>query len=298
MPEFALSKNSTTVRSVFSGLQALSPGLAAKVAVATIFRTRRRPGGAWERGVVERGERFSVQGPMGELSAWRWGRGPLVMLVHGWNGRGGQLGAFVEPLVQAGFQVVAFDAPGHGASTGATSSLVDFANAFDAVVDAVKPFFQPVYGVIAHSMGGAAVMFALNRAQARHPGESGARMPRLVFIAPPIDLGDFVGTVSAELGLSADTHSVLSKLVEQRIGERMENLQALRHAPRIGAPLLVLHDELDRAVPVTCGESLVQAWPGAELRKTRGLGHQRILRDPAVIERSVDFIARSRALEA
>ena len=89
---------------------------------------------------------------------------------------------------------------------------------------------------------------------------------------------------------------MLGKLVEQRIGERMENLQALRHARRIGAPLLVLHDEQDRAVPVTCGESLVRAWPGAELRKTRGLGHKRILRDPQVIASSVDFINAPTAL--
>lgn len=296
MADSVSSKNSTTVRSVFSGLQAVSPGLAAKLAVATIFRTRRQPGEDWERSVVEAGERFTVHGPMGELSVRRWGRGPLVMLVHGWNGRSGQLAAFVEPLVQSGFQAVAFDAPGHGASHGSTSSLVDFANAFDAVLDAVKPFFQPLHGVLAHSLGGAAVMFALNRAQTRHPGEPGARTPRLVFIAPPIDLGDFVSTVSVELGLSADTQGVLGKLVEARIGERMENLQALRHAGRIGAPLLVLHDEQDRAVPVSCGESLVQAWPGAELRKTRGLGHKRILRDPQVIASSIDFIKAHGAL--
>ena len=151
-----LSQNSTTVRSVFSGLQAVSPVLAAKLAVRAMFRTRRRPGADWERGVVERAERLVVQGPMGALAVQRWGKGPLVVLVHGWNGRGSQLGAFVEPLLQAGFQVVAFDAPGHGASAGSTSSLVDFANAFDAVVDAVKPFLQPLHGVVAHSMGGAA----------------------------------------------------------------------------------------------------------------------------------------------
>lgn len=290
MLDLEAPKNRTTVRAVFGRLQAFSSGLAAQVAVATIFRTRRQRGEAWEQAVVDAGERLTVMGPMGDLAVRRWGRGPLVMLVHGWNGRSGQLAAFVEPLVQAGFQVVAFDAPGHGSSKGTTSSLVDFANAFDAVLDAVKPFFQPLHGVLAHSMGCAAVMFALNRAQARHPGEPGRSSPRLVFIAPPIDLGDFVSTVSNELGLSAHTQGVLGKLVEKRIGERMENLQALRHARRIGAPLLVTHDEQDRAVPVSCGESLVQAWPGAELRKTRGLGHRRILRDPQVIASSVDFI--------
>jgi len=292
MSGFDLSTNSTTVRSVFSGLQAISPALAAQLAAATMFRTRRKPRADWEQRIAERAERLTIDGPTGDIAVQRWGQGPLVLLAHGWNGRGSQLGGFVEPLLEAGFQVVAFDAPGHGASHGSTSSLVHFANAFDAVVDAVRPFFQPIRGVVAHSMGGAAVMFSLSRAQnrAHATSEPGVIPPRLVFIAPPIDLHDFVSTVSTGLGLSEPTEQALSSLVEARLGHRMADLQALRHAASMRAPLLVMHDEQDRAVPVSCGESLVQAWPGAELRKSTGLGHNRILRDPQTIATAVAFL--------
>jgi pimeloyl-ACP methyl ester carboxylesterase len=294
MSGFDLSQHNTTVRSVFSGLQAVSPTLAAQLAARAMFRTHRKPRAEWEQRIAERAEHLTVDGPSGDIAVQRWGQGRLVVLVHGWNGRGSQLGEFVEPLVDAGFQVVAFDAPGHGASDGSSSSLVHFANAFDAVVDALRPFFQPIHGVVAHSMGGAAVMFALTRAEerARAATERGAETPRLVFIAPPIDLHDFVSTVSSELGLSQATEQVLNSLVEQRIGHRMADLHALRHAEKMRAPLLVMHDEQDRAVPLACGESLVQAWPGAELRKTNGLGHNRILRDPQAIASAVAFLQR------
>src|SRR2546427_4662875 len=33
------------------------------------------------------------------VSVWTWGHGPVVLLVHGWGGRGAQLARFVEPLV-------------------------------------------------------------------------------------------------------------------------------------------------------------------------------------------------------
>lgn len=292
MSRLDLSRNSTTVRSIFSGLQAFSPDLAAELAAVAMFRTTRRRPEPLEVELSSRAEPLRVESPHGELSALRWGRGPLVVLVHGWNGRGTQLAAFVEPLVTAGYQVVAFDAPGHGGSAGSSSSLVRFADAFDAVVDATKPFFQPLSAVIAHSMGGAAVTYALSRARGRHAlgVEPGVGAPRLAFIAPPIDVRDFVSTVSGELGLSSRTRGALENALERRVGQRIEDLHAARLAKTMTSPLLVVHDEQDRAVPVQCGEQLAQAWPGALLKKTNGLGHSRILRDPATVAAVVDYV--------
>jgi pimeloyl-ACP methyl ester carboxylesterase len=277
-------------------LQAFSPALAAKLAAVAMFRTSRRKPDPWESAAVERAEQLFVRGSDGTLRVLRWGKGPLVMLVHGWNGRASQLGAFVEPLERAGMQVVAFDAPGHGASSGSTSSVIQFADAFDAVLDAVQPFLQPLAGVVAHSMGGAAVTYALSRS-ARLRGSEGPESapPRLVFFAPPIDVRDFVTTVSTGFGLSLQTQGVLERLVERKVGLRMDDLHALRLAPSMTAPLLVLHDEEDRAIPFACAESLVKAWPGAELRKTRGLGHNRILRDPAIVASVVAYLKHAAA---
>jgi pimeloyl-ACP methyl ester carboxylesterase len=295
--ESAPSK-STTVRSLFAGLQVISPALAAQLAVAAMFRTQRGRADAWERELLETGVEVSVDGPSGKIAARRWGEvGPLILLVHGWNGRGSQLGAFIAPLVATGHRVVAFDAPGHGRSDGSRSSLLEFANAFDSVVDAVRPFFQPLRGVVAHSMGGAAVTYALSRAQARGRAvsEPGADEPRLVFIAPPTDVRDFVDTVSNQLGLSPQTQARLEGLLERRIGQRLEDLHAIKLASSMRQPLLVVHDERDRAVPFACGKSLAEAWPGAALHATRGLGHSRILRDEQVISAATGFITGSRS---
>jgi pimeloyl-ACP methyl ester carboxylesterase len=268
MSQLDFSDKSTTVRSIFSGLQALSPGLAAQLAAAAMFKTQRRRADGWEQALLDRAEELSIDGPSGRISARRWGdAGPLVLLV-----------------------------PGHGRSDGSRSSLLEFANAFDAVLDAVRPFFQPLHGVVAHSMGGAAVTFALSRAQGRgrDAGEPGVLEPRLVFIAPPIDLRDFVDTVSQQFGLLPSTQARLQGLVERRIGKRLEDLHALKLAGSMPQPLLVVHDEQDRAVPFACGASLAQAWPGAELRATRGLGHSRILRDPQVVTAVTEFIRDAR----
>jgi pimeloyl-ACP methyl ester carboxylesterase len=117
----------------------------------------------------------------------------------------------------------------------------------------------------------------------------------LVFIAPPIDVRDFVDTVASQLGLLPRTQARLEGLLERRIGQRLEDLHALKLAGAMRQPLLVVHDERDRAVPFTCGQSLAAAWPGAELHATRGLGHSRILRDAEVVATATGFICGGRA---
>jgi pimeloyl-ACP methyl ester carboxylesterase len=292
-------------RGALLGLEAVAPALAAGVATRWMFRTQRRAPEPWERDVTSRAERLTLDGPSGPLAVYRWGNGPLVLLVHGWNGRAGQLGAFVAPLVSAGFEVVAFDAPGHGASRGSRSSIVEFASAFERVVDEVRPFFRPVHGVIAHSMGGSAVALALGRSGARRRssegregqevGAGGEPSPtRLVFFAPPIDVRAFSAQFSSALGLGRHTQEAIDRAVERQLGTRLDDLQALRMAGTVRAPLLILHDEDDRAVPLESGRRLADAWLGAELGVTRGLGHSRILRDPSSVERAVAFIRSSR----
>ncbi len=295
MAKSAQSKQNA-VRSLLGGLQSLSPHAAAQVAASIMFRTSRRRADGWEEELLARARQLRVESRRGELAVHRWGdAGPLVLLVHGWNGRGSQLGAFVEPLLAAGFQVATFDAPGHGLSSGSHSSMVELADAFDVVLASLRPFFQPLHGVVAHSLGGAAVTFALSRARARGRllEEPGQAEPRLVFIAPPIDVNDFVQTVSQQLGLSERTRQALTGVVERRIGERLDDLRALKLAERMREPLLVVHDDEDRAVPLSCGQRLADAWPKASLRITSGLGHSRILRDASVIAATARFLAQA-----
>jgi pimeloyl-ACP methyl ester carboxylesterase len=55
-------------------------------------------------------------------------------------------------------------------------------------------------------------------------------------------------------------------------------------------PTLIFHDRRDKEVPYAEGVALAASWPTSEMISTEGLGHQRILRDPAVIDRAVEFV--------
>ncbi|MEO3434886.1 alpha/beta fold hydrolase [Inquilinus sp. CAU 1745] len=54
----------------------------------------------------------------GHLAVWSWGRGPVLLLLHGPGGGAGDLAPLVDPLVATGYRVVAPDLPGHGDSDG------------------------------------------------------------------------------------------------------------------------------------------------------------------------------------
>ena len=66
----------------------------------------------------------------------------------------------------------------------------------------------------------------------------------------------------------------------------------------IRVPTLVVHDHDDEEIPHADAEAVAAAAPGATLVSTRGLGHHRIVRDEAVIERAVAFVANGTAERA
>ena len=231
------------------------------------------------------GEEFRLRAGGEDLIGWTWGEGPTVILVHGWEGRGTQLGAMIEPLTAAGLRVVAVDAPAHGESSGRRSSMPQFAD----TVRAVEERFRPVCGVVGHSFGAAATSLAIR---------NGVRFPRLVFIAPPGDMGEYANYFATLLGLSEQTRTEMIALLERRFEVSWEELRRASLTPTANIPLLVVHDEGDRDSPITNGHRVAAAWPGSRLIATSGLGHRRILRDPTVIATIVDFLTSERISRA
>jgi len=105
------------VRASNRALSSLAPRLASHLAERMFLTPPRPRRPAGERTLIASAHARTVPiGAGSHVQTWTWGKGPRVLLVHGWGGRGSQLGAFVEPLVSCGFSVVAFDAPGHGES--------------------------------------------------------------------------------------------------------------------------------------------------------------------------------------
>lgn len=289
-------KNSTTVRSptalrvARAALQTaflLSDNLGSSLAERLFTTPKRHPRPARERAVLASGRRFTVDvllrsprwaGAHTPVAAWRWGVGPTVLLVHGWEGRGSQLCAFVEPLVAAGLSVVAFDAPAHGASPGNRLYLTDLADVIIDVAEAVGP----LHAIVAHSFGAAATLLAHAR--------GGVDAPRNVMISPNTLIQDAVKRFARLVALDDADRTGLEHNLAVHTGIGIEALRIDRLIGQRDSALLVLHDREDREVPLAHGQALAAGWPNSTLVITEGLGHRRILRDPGVIARTVEAV--------
>jgi pimeloyl-ACP methyl ester carboxylesterase len=272
------------MRGAFGMLSRTAPEMASKIAVDLFMKPRKFARPDREKELLAEAEPFVVSvGAESSVQAWRWGSGPAVLLVHGWEGRGSQLAPLVRPLLARGFSVVTFDAPGHGDSDGSRSSLPHFAWAVRRVAESISGSdANGSYAIIAHSLGCAATTLALRE---------GLTTGRLVFFSPPLNPSDYVDRFGNILNFSSEVLVRMKQRIEERFLRKWSDYALDETARQMTAPLLVIHDRDDEETYWSEGSALAAAWPGARLLSTEGLGHRRILRDPGVVEAATRFIA-------
>jgi pimeloyl-ACP methyl ester carboxylesterase len=217
----------------------------------------------------------------GKHSLTVWQAGPLwakaVLLVHGWGGRGVQMGSFVAPLLAKGYRVVWFDQPGHGDSGAGQVALPDFVRALEALAVTHGPF----EAAIGHSLGAAAIGLAMRR---------GIQPGRVVFVSPPASINEHAHNFARLLGITPRIREAMRHRIESRYGVRFAEIDRIGELSQLRVPALFVHDSDDTEIPFEQTLRLIERMPGARLIKTFGLGHYRLLRDPAVVRSIVDFV--------
>ena len=212
------------------------------------------------------------------LAGFKAGRGPKVLLVHGWSDRGASLGAFVGPFVDRGFSVVGVDLPGHGDSPGGRTNAFEMA---EAIVE-IDRELGGVDAIVAHSIGAFATILAM---------ATGLDPRAVSLISPLVRADSAVDRFVQQLRLPRPAGKALRAHIEDRFGAGVwEELSADLVARGLETPALIVHDQDDPETSWSESSLLAEAWPRAQLVTTERLGHYRIARDPHVVAGIADFI--------
>src|SRR5690606_22274700 len=251
--------NMTLIRGINATLGRLAPQALASRLRREFMTPRELPPRDWELPLLARAERITLR--FG-LSALRWGSGPTVLMLHGWEGRPTQFAVLIDALVASGYGVVALDAPAHGRSPGREANVVLFAR---ALLEAASEL-PPLKAVIGHSLGGASALLAT---------QMGLRSDALVTISAPSRVLTMLRRFANHLGLPPQARSHFIRLVEGHAGMPAANLDVTRY--QLDFPGLIVHAEDDPMVPVSEAEAIRQAWFDSELLRLESGGHQRLL---------------------
>ena len=214
----------------------------------------------------------------GDLSAWRLGSGPAVLLVHGWEDDNSLWSPLIDELDQRGRALVAFDLPGHGVSGGDWG--VSFEGS-DGIV-AVSDVLGPIDAVVAHSAGCGYTAGAV--------GEGWA-VARAAFISPPLTAGDRWQRYAQKLGVSEEVAFAAQAIYDAAHGPARAAWHPRTAYPALDVDLLVVQSRDDERNSVTDAQEVIPLKPRARLVLVDGLTHRRAARDPDVINLVADFVA-------
>src|SRR5512139_698320 len=183
-----------------------------------------------EQEALEWGNNYRLPFDGGELAVTTWGsNGPAVLLMHGWGGARAQMTGFVDPLLFAGYRVVAYDQPAHGESDGKMTNLLEIAPTMDLIAKHEGPF----QAIIAHSFGTLISSYALAKRNFPPPA-------RLVYLGAFNRLLDSVPRFQVQAGLSDGMMDAFRALLYENFErDLLESITNETLTPRIQIPALL-----------------------------------------------------------
>lgn len=271
------------VRTLFPILEKVLPFVSDRIFRMVFYFPLRYPTPEREQEIARLGTEFSVKVGEKTIRGRHWGdpSNPWILLVHGWAGRATQFRKFIPALEKEGYFVVGPDGPAHGRSDGRSTSIPEFYQMFLALY---QKFGIPA-GIITHSFGGAAILYA---------AMNGLPVSRLVNIASPSIGDEILKTFLRAINGSWASAERFKKYVVRLTGKTFDEFTAIHAVQHLPKPieLMLVNDIDDTDVVFRSAEELIKVYPSATLYQTKGLGHNRILKDEEVITQVVRFIRK------
>ncbi len=196
------------------------------------------------------------------IQTYRWsGMGETVLLVHGWESNTFRWRVLIKKLQEQGYNVIAYDAPAHGHSSGKIFNVPLNAACLQKIIELYRPNY-----IIGHSMGAMTTIF--------HQYLYGNQeIDKLVMLAPPSELSRMIKEYQEVLKLSPKFMEALNQYFKDTHGYYFEEFSAAGFAKKLTTKGILIHDKKDKIAPYQEAEAIHQNWSNGQLVLTEDFGH-------------------------
>ena len=223
---------------------------------------------------------FSIHGETVQGYRWNKGGSKKILIAHGFNSSVASFGYYVKPLIEKGYEVLAFDAPAHGKSTGTKINVV----VYKEMIEAINEKYGPVHSFMAHSFGGLAVTLALENI----PHDENFRV---VLIAPATESKTAIDFFFSFMKLNGEVRKEFDHYIFSLKNRPPEWYSVSRAVKNLKAKILWCHDEDDHITPWQDAKRVKEEnLSYIDFLVTKGLGHRGIYRDANVSRAIIDFL--------
>ena len=221
-------------------------------------------------------QRYSVAG-------YRWNKNAAqkALIVHGFESSAINFDHYIPALVAKGYEVLAFDAPAHGRSSGKQINALIYADLIKHIIR----HYGPIQTYIAHSFGG--LVTCLGLADISHDEPC-----KLVLIAPATETSTAIDQFFQLLAVTdATVKNEFEKIITRISGQPLSWFSISRSIRKINASILWVHDEDDKTTPLRDVYKIKDGgYDNICFLITKGLGHRRIYGDAEVSRRIMEFV--------
>jgi hypothetical protein len=232
--------------------------------------------------VFANAEKLEFEFESGIIRGHRWNQEAekRILIVHGFESSSKSFERYVIPLIRKGYEVLAFDAPAHGASTGRRIDLPKYVR----MLSVVHQRYGPIEAYLSHSFGGLVLSHFLEQ----HPHDENVKV---VFIAPATETTSAIDSFFSYLGLSDFIRAEFERIIVERGGVPSSHYSIRRALQNIKASIVWYHDETDEMTPIEDALKVKEDnFPNVTFRVTQGLGHRKIYRDKGVQKQILEFL--------
>ena len=211
---------------------------------------------------------------------WNYPSEKKVLILHGFESSVLNFENYVEPLIKKGYEVLAFDAPAHGASTGEKITVVSY----KSLVKYIWQNYGPLQSFITHSFGGLTLCLALE--EIPH-----SESTKIVLIAPAVETKTAIDNFFQLLRLDNGVRIEFENIIEEQGGRPPEWYSVSRAAPNLKGRVLFLQDKDDNLTPLSDVKPIMDKnYPNFQFVISEGLGHRKIYRSDQSFKRIMEFL--------